>query len=120
VYLGNGNDIFHDNGQGGEHGADLVKGGNGNDTFHDGGGNDLYYGEAGADRFVFSPGHGNDTIADFTPGQDIIRLDIPDLRFADLVLQDLGADLRIDTGSGSITLLNTDPMDLAADDFLFL
>lgn len=120
VFLGDGNDVFHDNGQKNANGNDLVKGGKGKDIFYDGGGNDAYHGGSGADLFVFSARHGRDTIADFTPGQDHIRFEIPGLRFADLTFQDLGTDLRITTGSGKITLLNTDPADLGADDFLFL
>ncbi|MDU9006568.1 hypothetical protein QO231_22280, partial [Sedimentitalea todarodis] len=119
IYLGKGDDIFHDEDQGGANGADLVKGGSGNDTFHDGGGNDEYHGDAGADLFVFSSGHGNDMIADFAPGQDHIQFTIPDLGFADLVFRDLGQDVQIDTSSGTITLLDLDPVDLGAADFLF-
>ncbi len=120
IYLGAGNDVFHDSPQNDVHGADLVRGGAGNDIFYDGGGNDTYHGEAGADLFVFSSGHGGDRIADFTPGQDHIRFDIAGLRFADLVFRDLGDDMRIETGSGTILVFDLDPADLGADDFLFV
>ena len=32
------------------------------------------WGGAGADTFVFTAGHGNDTIKDFTDGEDLIDL----------------------------------------------
>ncbi|MGB0913668.1 MAG: calcium-binding protein, partial [Phaeobacter italicus] len=120
VYLGKGDDVFHDNAQNDANGADQVWGGDGDDIFRDGGGNDVYHGGAGEDLFVFSSGHGSDTIADFTSGQDRIRFTIPDLDFADLVFLDLGQDVQIDTGSGTLTLLEMDPTDLGAADFLFV
>ncbi|WP_074920820.1 calcium-binding protein [Sedimentitalea nanhaiensis] len=120
VYLGNGDDVFFDRAQGGFAGVDTVFGGNGNDTFHDGGGNDVYHGEAGADLFVFSSGHGSDTITDFTPGQDNIRLDIPDLELADLVIMAKDQGTLIDTGEGTVFLTGLDPTDIMVDSFLFL
>ncbi|MEP2530352.1 CHRD domain-containing protein [Shimia sp.] len=47
--LGNGFDLFNDNGQGGDAGQDTVFGGNGNDTVNGGGGFDVFFGEAGND-----------------------------------------------------------------------
>ena len=45
--------------------ADRISGGSGNDTIRGGGGNDT---------FVFAKNDGNDTITDFTIGQDQIQL----------------------------------------------
>ncbi|MEP2659207.1 MAG: hypothetical protein ABJH07_26125, partial [Sedimentitalea sp.] len=90
-----------------------------NDIIYDGGGNDEYHGDAGADLFVFSSGHGYDVIADFVSGQDHIRFTMPNLNFDDLVFRDMEQDVQIDTGSGTITLYDLEPMDLGATDFLF-
>ena len=55
-------------------GDDDIYGGEDNDTINGGEGNDLLDGGLGADKFVFEPGHGNDHIMDFTPGEDEIDL----------------------------------------------
>lgn len=44
------------------------------DRFIDGAMEQVYFGGSGADVFVFSPGHGQDSIKDFTQGQDLIDL----------------------------------------------
>ena len=45
------------------------------ETAHDGAsGDDTLRGGAGADNFVFDPNHGNDVVADFTDGKDLIDL----------------------------------------------
>ncbi|MCA0919824.1 calcium-binding protein [Pseudooceanicola nanhaiensis] len=49
TWLEDGNDLFVDNGQGGDAGRDTVYAGNGNDTIQGGNGNDAFYGGAGAD-----------------------------------------------------------------------
>ena len=55
---------------------DIVRGGSGNDTVLGGEGNDLVLGDGGddSDTFVFGTSHGNDTITDFTDGEDMIDL----------------------------------------------
>ncbi|MEP2529981.1 calcium-binding protein [Shimia sp.] len=58
--LGNGFDVFNDNGQGDDAGRDTVFGGNGNDTVNGGGGFDEFYGEAGND--VLFGGNGFDRL----------------------------------------------------------
>jgi Ca2+-binding RTX toxin-like protein len=60
---GDGNDVLR-----GGAGADVVQGGNGNDTLVGGGGADTLAGGTGTDVFVFLPGAGQDTVADFTAG----------------------------------------------------
>ena len=59
-------------------GSNALYGTAGNDTINGLGGDDLLIGLKGDDTFVFnaaSGGSGHDTIADFTPGQDKIKLD---------------------------------------------
>ncbi len=77
VDLGAGADLFRDNGQGGFYGNDTVVGGAGDDRFEIGRGDDLLTGGAGADRFVFgtvSNRIDEDTITDFTFGEDILEI----------------------------------------------
>ncbi|WP_263146283.1 VCBS domain-containing protein, partial [Pseudomonas sp. RIT-PI-AD] len=88
LYGGDGNDKLY-----GEAGSDTLYGGNGNDQLLGGAGNDLLFGEAGDDRLFGGPGNdqltggagkdtfvwqagdtGQDTIKDFTPGEDHIDL----------------------------------------------
>lgn len=57
-------------------GADWIEGGEGDDALHGEGGADLLVGGAGADTFVLRRGEAEgDRIADFTPGEDRLRLD---------------------------------------------
>jgi VCBS repeat-containing protein len=59
-------------------GSNALYGTTGDDTINGLGGDDLLIGLNGADTFVFnaaSGGSGHDTIADFTPGHDKIKLD---------------------------------------------
>jgi Ca2+-binding RTX toxin-like protein len=59
-------------------GADTLAGGGGNDVLKGGAGNDRLSGGAGADTFVFdtalSASTNKDSITDFTPGTDTLRL----------------------------------------------
>lgn len=57
-------------------GNDLIQGNGGGDIILGGPGNDTLRGGAGDDIFVFSPGDGFDTIADFEPGDRILLLGI--------------------------------------------
>jgi len=89
---------------------------------------DLLTGNAGDDLFVFTDGHGSDTITDFQAGagsDDALDLSgisaITDL--ADLLANhasDVGSNTVIDTGNGnSITLIGVSESSLHEDDFLF-
>ena len=59
----------------GNAGNNILNGGAGNDSLFGGAGNDTLIGGAGSDMFVFSSGHGNDTVQDFrkTDG-DLLRI----------------------------------------------
>ena len=70
-------------------------------TLAGGAGNDALSGGAGNDMFVFRAGLGQDTVTDFTPGQDV--LDIRDGIFADAA-----AALAAATASGNNTLITID------------
>lgn len=88
-------------------GTDTLLGGAGNDTLVGGAGNDVLEGGDGADAFVFdAPLAGNiDTITDFSPGVDRIRLD-------DDVFRALGtgtlAPSQFRTGEGLTKALDAD------------
>ena len=76
---GSGGDDVLDGGAGidrlfGNTGNDTLNGGNGNDVLNGGPGEDELRGGDGSDSYVFEPGHGNDTIFDFAPGEDKINL----------------------------------------------
>jgi Ca2+-binding RTX toxin-like protein len=66
----NGNDTLY-----GENGTDTLRGGNGDDILTGGNGNDRLYGGGGTDTFAFnSPNEGIDTIYDFNPTNELIRV----------------------------------------------
>ena len=87
-------------------------------------GDDVFTGVAGADTFVFASGHGNDTIRDFTDGEDAIDLTaITGIDgFEDLTINADGTTAVIDLtahGGGTIRLENFSVDDLDAEDFQF-
>jgi len=55
-------------------GDNVLSGGAGNDTITAGRGSDIMIGGSGHDTFVFNGHGGNDTIVDFTPGEDLIQV----------------------------------------------
>lgn len=128
VYGGDGHDLVH-GGEGddvieGGAGHDMLIGGEGSDTLIGGEGSDLLIGGAGADTFVFLPDHGNDTIADFSDGEDLIDLSAFTgiAGFGDLSIAQQGENVQIDLsahGGGTITLNNFSLEDLDAADFAF-
>jgi Ca2+-binding RTX toxin-like protein len=113
---GSGNDELD-----GGSGDDKLKGGSGNDELDGGSGDDKLHGGAGFDTFKFERFDGNDTIKDFTSGEDTIEFDIDGLDFNDLSIVNRGGDAVItwgDSGS-SITLNGVDAASLSQRDFVF-
>ncbi len=130
MWGGEGGDRFF-----GGQGDDIIDGGTGNDTVYGGAGfdtiiggddNDLLFGSFNADEFMFSNGHGNDTIADFDAFNANEVLDFSNLvgfnRINDVrnAATQSGQDVLINTGSGSsIRLSKVNLNDLDENDFVF-
>ena len=127
---GAGNDFLYGNGDNddlsGGSGNDALKGDSGDDVLNGGAGDDYLSGGTGSDTFVFSPGDGNDTLADFVAGagtEDVIDVSA----FTHSSLSDIlgvatqdNADVVISLdGSTSVRLLGVNVADLHEDDFLF-
>ncbi len=70
IKMGDGNDIFHDDGEASTYGADKVYGGAGNDRLLGAGGNDSLYGDAGND--FLQGGIGNDVLSGGS-GDDVLN-----------------------------------------------
>ncbi|KMW57776.1 Alkaline phosphatase [Candidatus Rhodobacter oscarellae] len=137
---GNGNDTLNgeednDTVSGGA-GDDLLIGGTGDDllvgwldddTLDGGAGNDVMNGEQGNDVFMFFDGHGDDIILGFEANNDLEDINLAGISaitdLNDLVsnhMSQQGADVVIDTGSGSITLAGVQMGDLLdGNDFIF-
>ena len=103
---------------------DWLVGGAGADALNGGAGDDTLTGGADADTFVFNDSFGDDTITDFTDGEDVIDLTAMTAitAFADLTIRAEGTDAVIDLtsqGGGTIRLEGFDVNDLDADDFNF-
>ena len=81
----------------------------GNDTLTSGLGNDILTGGSGADRFVFGSNTGNDIIADWEDGVDLIDFtqngNVTSL--SDLALVNEGAHTRITYDGNSLLVLNS-------------
>jgi len=122
---GGGNDVAYgasgNDDVAGSSGADELFGGAGNDTLTGGGGNDSLFGGSGDDLFIFEADHGDDFIGGFaTKGSNTIDISALNLSgFNALSISQTGGDARIETGSGTITLWNTDASGISADDFIF-
>ncbi|MGD9861786.1 MAG: calcium-binding protein [Pseudodonghicola sp.] len=101
-------------------GNDVLRGGRGADVLIGGIGNDRLSGGTLADRFVFGQGDGNDTILDFGDGADRIVIEDGAESFADVTVEDAGADTIVRFADVSITLLNVDHLSIGSGDFLFL
>ena len=105
-------------------GADTLDGGADDDRLNGGTGDDALTGGTGDDTFVFDLNNGDDTITDFTTGDD--RIDLREFTeisgFADLTITTDGDDVVInlgDHGGGTIRLQDVSASDLSADDFVF-
>lgn len=107
-------------------GDDILDGGLGDDTLLTDGGTDTHTGGLGADIFVF--GGGDATVTDFAEGDflfiDTVALELDDMvqsvdQLEPLATQD-GADLILDFGSATLTLLDTMLDDLSEENVDFL
>ena len=113
-----GNDVLL-----GDSGDDIIRGGGGRDHIQGGTGDDTLTGGRGADTFVFGQNSGNDTITDFTVGEDTIDLSLLStaVTFADLTITDLddgsGVTVTHSALGGTITLTGVTNSQLSADDF---
>lgn len=116
IYGGNKDDLID-----GGAGKDTIEGGNGNDTIYGGGHHDLLTGGADADIFVFDDRMRDDTVTDFTDGEDL--LDMSAWGFTDIsqiAFVQQGADVFVQfTTRDSLLLQNVNLADLDNSDFIF-
>ena len=117
--------IFYQDEYTGTASAETLTGGAGDDTIAGLGGDDTLTGGEGYDSFVFAAGHGDDTVTDFTDGEDLIDLTAFTgiTQFSDLTVTQEGSNVKIDlsgeTDGGSITLQNVLLADIDENDFVF-
>ena len=94
---GNGNDRLYaedgDDRLDGGAGNDWLEGGEGNDTLIGGEGNDHLTGGEGSDTYLFTKGHGSDTVSDYASdsGSDTVRMG--GIKLAETQLRRSGSDL---------------------------
>jgi len=109
--------------------ADTIIGDHGNNVLQGMGGNDTLAGGYGNDQFKFARANGvvdfgNDTIKDFTVGEDHLQIDHTVFaNFADVQqhMKQVGDDVVITyDGNDSITLQNVQVANLHATDFFFV
>ncbi len=100
----------------------YLRGFGGDDILNGGAGDDILRGEAGADTFVFTDTvWGNDSVTDFTNGEDLLDFSALGLDFGDFSVEQVGNDTvltLIDGTNQSLTLQNFFSLDLDAADFL--
>lgn len=99
----------------GSSGDDFLSGGDNHDELHGGAGDDILYGGrgndsmrggSGCDLFYFSGNDGDDTIADFQQGEDIIKLGPEVGRDAFQVQTNVAGHLVLNFPGSSVTLAN--------------
>ena len=100
-------------------GADTINGLGGNDRLTGGAGNDSLDGGGGADTFVFAAGHGEDTIAGFVAGTDMISLEgvTSDSFGAAVTATQDGANVEVAWAGGTITILSANEAEFTAEAF---
>ena len=108
----------------GDHVETSIRTDGGDEPLDGGAGDDTMWGGAGDDTFVFQASHGNDTIKDFTNGEDTIDLtQITGITaFDNLTITADGTTAVIDLsdyGGGEIRLENVAVANLDAEDFNF-
>ena len=104
----------------GEGGNDTLDGGTGNDTLDGGTGADSLTGGGGKDEFAFDA-FGNDTITDFTDGEDLIKL-VPGVVFdGDVIVRPAGTGTgtEITWNGGTLILTGTPHTLIDENDFAF-
>lgn len=110
-------DVIFDNGA-----DNAFYGGAGNDVLHFSAGNDFGTGGAGADTFWFDGAFSDDTLADFTAGEDRIRIsaatDFAQIRLTNIATED-GPAVLVQFGANTITLEGLTAAALHAADFGF-
>ena len=110
--------------------ADTLVGDSGANYLRGDGGADRLVGGTGRDTFVFRPGHGNDTITDFTDAEDRIELDrtsefnvwasAPDFGQIRASAEGIAGGVLLDLsgfGGGTIDVMGLSLSDLDASDF---
>jgi Ca2+-binding RTX toxin-like protein len=141
VTSGDGDDELHGNaldnllagGEGNDHiiggaGNDVLRGEEGDDVLDGGRGSDDLWGSIGSDTFVFDNSEDDaehDRITSFNAGEDRIDLRATE-RFGDEDFDDLmdqanqvGNDVVIDFGDGTLTIRDVDIDNLSASNFIF-
>ena len=107
---GSGADVISGSSDGnrltGGSGTDVLFGGDGNDTLIGGRNNDTLTGGLGADVFSFVQIDGRDVVSDFVVGED--RFELREATgLGDLVLTQIGADVRVEFNTLRITVQST-------------
>ncbi len=108
IYGGGGNDKLY-----GRNGNDLLYGGTGNDTLNGGYGDDILTGGPGKDTFIHGGvNQGNDTVTDYTAGEDTIKIG-SNMKIFYTELVNNGKDVKFSIGDhvsgveqGSMTVKN--------------
>ena len=98
----------------------VITGGAGNDLLIGRAGTDTLVGGAGNDVFVYRAGFGNDTIADFTKGEDKIKIgNVVGVTSGNVLsyAQQSGANVVFTFNGETLTLLNVKKANLSASDF---
>ena len=85
-------------------GNDVLSGNKGYDLLEGGEGDDTLTGGAGQDSFQFGANSGNDTITDFTAGEDILAFSQLGLELSDLTSASKDSGLLISWEGGSVFL----------------
>lgn len=86
-----------------------------------GGGDDLLYGGAGVDVFVFADDSGSDRVERFNDGVDLVDLSEHSAvsGFGDVTLAQAGDDVLASFGTDSVLFVNRDVASFDATDFVF-
>ncbi|MBE9041484.1 hypothetical protein IQ235_11895, partial [Oscillatoriales cyanobacterium LEGE 11467] len=115
---GDGNDYL-----GGGRDNDSIVGGLGDDTLSGDLGDDSLTGGGGSDRFVLTLDTGNDIIADFTDGVDLLAVSpdlLADIQQRPAIAVDTPEGAKIELGSGSVLLPGVSAGAIETRDFVSL